>query len=438
MLKNIIIVYLILSTAAYGSDSYTDLFEDMEDDTSISEDGENSPLSISGEHKFELISPYENSEYLEKPNFYNTFNIKYTVEDIEVFSSWEIIIPQNKLIPGENYIKKDFDLVSLKAGYNLFSWGHADELNPTNTLNSLDYSSLLDIKKIPELSLVMDFYYSDFNFTGVFIPMKNDSVLPIDPITLIPSTLAINKEIEELEGWDKMVLGGIINYYGAIDISLSYTRDLDESFYPDLVLNPSFVPGVDKPLLEELTLQNQIVHNIGLSGKSIIDRFGFWIEANYSLTEKTADYLEWTVGMDFNFGNEDQGFFNLQNFGKFVPQYKETPKPEDITTYTSINDFAYDLVINELQNIESEHYWGLTANISYSLFNGEVTPEFVGMYKRESDYNTFLLSPVIKFEPLDSFKFLLGAIWVYSDGDNTLYNQLEKRNSITMSVEYSW
>lgn len=445
MVKSIRITALLIMifhlNQLYSNDAFDDLFNDIEEneDGGGSSRGEYSPLSISGEHEFDFSLPYINTDRFKTPAFNNLFTIKYEKEHINIVSTWKFNIPENRIIPDENYIKMTFGNTIFKAGYNVFSWGYADGQNPTDRLNSKDYSDPLDIAKIPALSVSAEQYFGDFSMEFIYIPVKSSSLFSFDisekvPVTLIGQENITFVEVNEIE---KFVLGGRINYYGVVDLSLSYIYNFDDYYIPEVTVNSSY-PGTGTPLAG-LVLKNQRVHQIGLSGKTIVDRFGLWFELNYSILEVSGDYFEWTAGFDLNFGKEDQGFFNMQTFGKWCPEYKETPYFSNISEYSDPADFYLELLTRPLQNIESELSIGFVSKISYQLMNDELEPEIVLIYITSlEDRGTFIIEPAFTYKPIDSLTFLLGMNLIYSIEDIELYDTMHKDDNIFLSVKYLW
>lgn len=436
-----IVLMIITVNNLYSEDSFDDLFSDIElseGEESLGGGRDRSPLSISGDHEFIYSFPYIDIERFEAPVFNNTFKINYQTDNIDIVSRWKFNIPENQIIPDENYIELTFNNTIFKTGYTLFSWGHADEQNPTDRLNSRDYTNPLDIIKMPALSVSVEQYISDFSLELVYIPVKTASLFSFNFSDKIPGILVDQDNItfKEINDIEKFVLGGRLNYYGLIDLSLSYIYNIDDFYVPKVDINPAYPPGYP---LTGLVLENQRIHQIGFSGKTIIDRFGVWLELNYSMVETSKDYMEWTAGFDFNFGSENQGFVNMQSFGKWCPDYIETPDFSNISDYADPNDFYFDLLAGSLQNIESELSLGIINKISYKLMNDELEPEVVCIYITSlEDMGTVILKPAINYKPIDSLAITLGMNVVYSLGEIELYEEIHKNDDIFLSVKYSW
>jgi hypothetical protein len=436
----ILLFMIIILHNIYSEDDFAALFDEIEiEDDRAGEgvkDGQDHQLQISGEHEFNFSLPYINIDRFTAPVFNNIFTIEYETEKVDIVSTWKFNISGNNIIPGENYIQLNLNSTKIKGGYNLFSWGDADLQNPTDRLNSRDYNDPLNIEKIPVLSVSVEQYFDDVSLQVVYIPVKTTSLFPFDigdkvPEALISPESVTIKKINEIE---KFVLGGKISYFGPVDLSLSYIHNYDDLYVPQ-VTSTGF-------LLTGLVLNNQRVNQIGISSKTLLGPFGIWLEANYSINEVSKNFLEWTAGFDFIFGTENQGFFNMQSFGKWTPYFIETPDLGNITDYSDKDVFYSDLLTGSLQNIESVVSLGFVAKISYKLFNEELEPELVFIYLTSlENSNTFIFKPAISYKSIDSLTFLLGMNIVNPVGGgaaSSLYEEIHKNDNIFLSAKYVW
>lgn len=375
-----------------SQESYDDLFSDI-DDTSIEEEN---PLSLSGEFKFEYSIPYEDLISLNRPKVSNNFNFTYLGDNIEIYSNIEIaasneLNPKEIIIPGDNYLKLSFNNTTLKAGYFTTNWGHADGINPTNQADGVDFRNPVDKKRLESVAINLEHYISDLSVEGLYIPKKEKSLFT-------ETEGSIPLSIEKIDPDKSFILGSRVNYYGKADLSLSYIYDIDNLYC------------IDKISQEGILLINQRIHRIGISSKTTLGSFGLWAEANYSLTEKSGDYLEWIVGFDRNFGLASQGFLNIQFFGSWHEDYKE------------------DDINNDFQNIRDEITFGLTSNVSYAFFNDEITPEVTFVYiKPLTDNGNYVIKPKISYQPIDSLTI---------DVNMSLTDLAD--NSLSTNIAYSW
>lgn len=378
-MKHILLITLLLiSSFCIFPDDLSDLFTDME---TISDQNELS-LTINGTHDFLYVLPFSDTKDFEEPTFKSNFYIKYKAKNIEIISNWIFYIPDNKINADENYIKINFNKTKISIGNITYSWGTADKKNPTNYLNSKDYSDILDVKTLPVVSISLEQYFSNFSVQVVYIPVKNENVFDF--------------ETDVYDGIEDFIIGGCFNYYGDLDISLSYIYDIDDFYTLD----------------NDLNLSNQRINRIGLSSKTTLNIFGIWTELNYSNVDISSDYLEWTTGFDFNWGSTNQGYVNLQYTGKWI------------------KFFEIDNVQNTYQNISEEITQGIIMSTNYTFYNEEIELELISIYLISiNEENSFALKPGINYTPIDSLNFNLSM---------QLINNIEENDNITLKVSYSW
>lgn len=402
MNKKLIYIFIILTilNSAY-SDNFDSLFEDID---ITEEDNKETPLSITGEINLEQTIPYNDIDNFSEPGLKNKFIISYNTDNIEIVSDIDVLIANSssKLNVNESYIKTDVGYNTIKAGYIEYNWGYADSINPTNNLNPKDYSNPMDINRIPSLSISTEHYFGNNSIETAFIPVKNSPIYPNGALDFFPITAAE----EEIQGYEKSVLGAKINHYGRFDLAVSYIWTIDDYYS----IKEFSVPTMDA------TLEYQRVHNIGLSAKTITGPFGIWLETNYQYKD-INNKADWIVGFDSSFGPEDQGLINMQSFGSYII---------DHNTETVIDTFN-----NSLHNSVSQLTVGFTGKISYELLNSELKPELTAIYISYVDESyEVILKPEVVYSPLDSLNFKMGG--------SIALEELEDLSSCYAGIEYSW
>lgn len=434
--KTTLILLFMITCHLYPQESFDDLFNSNE---LTAEEEQVNPFRVSGDHEFTYSFPYIETSRFKPPVFNNTFSLTCTADNVNILSRWKIDVPEGTIIPDENYIRMSFDNTVIKTGYSLFSWGSADELNPTDKLCSRDYRNPLEITKIPALSISAEQYCGSTSIELVYIPVKEASLFPYEAAEIIPGTL-INPDhvaVEEKKLIENFVLGGKINYYGPVDFSISYIYNVDDFYIPEVKVNPDY-PVSGQPL-DRLLLKNQRIEQIGLCGKAIAGNLGVWLELNYSNAEISKDYFEWTGGLDFSFGKQDEGYINAQSFGKWCPEYEKPPGFDNMSDYTNPADFYFDILTPSLQNIETELLLGITAKISYKLMEEEFTPEVICVYTTTPEgKGTLIVKPKTSWKPKDSLSIDLGMNIVYQLDDNEMYRELHKNDNVYLSIQYHW
>lgn len=352
-------------------------------------------FNIKGDHDFYFHFPLNNGggfQYpITSPKSINNFELKISDKHIKVVSGWElrIIVPENGqqdettlLIPKENYIRYATNKLNLTFGLQKYPWGMADMVNPTNNLNSLDYTITgFEPEQIPVFSSSMEYFPNDkWKIQAVYIPFdQSDNIFwsyseavpealfskyiisDFDFSTQTPTVeyLPQSKSISELNpeyGLNSGIYACRVNLYSSkIDLSLSYVYDFD-SYYTPQITTEKYLPGITSTLedkinqtlpsneaaqlidylsnissyaLSNIDLSRKRIHRLGTNTKTTIGRFGVWLEACYSITEQKNidDYrnrgndLFYVLGTDFFFGPNDRFYANIQYTGKWIPDY---------------------------------------------------------------------------------------------------------------------
>lgn len=389
------LIFIFLVHNLVFADDFDSFFEDIE---VTEEEPAGSPINISGDIELKHSIPFNDLDSYNEPSLNNGLRIGYSTEDIELFSDFDIEISSSstRIIPKESYLKTNFGASTFKTGYIEYNWGTGDKLNPTNNLNPKDYSNPLEVSKIPSISFSYEQFLNNNSLEVVYIPVKNGAVFPKKPLESLPGWAL------ESDNKDKAILGGKLNHYGGFDLSLSYIWGLDD-FY-----------SVKE--LSKMSVENQRIHSIGISYKTIIGKFGLWLEGNYQFKDVNSR-AEWVLGFDFSFGSEDQGMINLQTLGSYIPEYKTNSQEE--------------ILNNKLQNNVTDLILGGTGKISYELFNGEIKPETTVIFINYVDHDyEVIFKPEIIYSPLDSLDFKIG-------GSIALYD-LKDLSTLYFGIEFNW
>lgn len=391
-----ILLNILLTLNIYANEEFDSFFNDME-----TIEIEDNPLTLKGETEFKVEIPYNTPENLEEPYLRNNFTLEYNSENLNIFSAWDIIIENQdvSIRAQENFLKLNYNYTILKAGFLKYNWGDADKINPTNILNPKDYTDPINVDIIPSLSISLEQYFLTNSIEMVYIPIKNDATFPL--VTISENIVLENREKNEMG-----VLGGKISHYGSIDFSLSYVWDIDD------------FRSVKEIKQNQIVTYNQRSHNFGISTKTIIDKYGLWLEGNYTNNINTQDVLEGVLGIDRSIGSEDQGIINIQTLYSYVIDFKD--------------ETQIDKINNKLLNLYSDQTIGATAKANYSFLNNELTPELTIVYLNHiNESSEFIYKGELIYAPIDSLKLIVGGIILTSEDKDDL-------NKVYTSIEYSW
>jgi len=485
------------------------------------------PLNNGGDFQYPLSSP----------KFINLLGLNLTHKNIKLVSEWEFrgYLPESglqndaiRLIPRENYIRYSAPKLNWTFGLQKYSWGMADRINPTNNLNPIDYTVTgFEPEEIPIFSTSAEYFPNEnWKIQAVYVPFEQaddifwsySEAIPdvlfakyvisdLDFNTQIPDLTPVlqEKQVSEINpdyGIKSGVFGGRVNFYSSgIDFSLSYVYDFDPYYTPDISLVKYF-PGITNSLAEkinqtldkeeagklisylnnvpayrisEIDLLRKRVHRVGGNAKTIIGRFGLWLEACYSITEMkySGDYknrgddLFFVIGTDFFFGPNERFYGNIQYTGKWIPDYYNSfysdypggiPQSDMQGDEEYMQQYYYRALVHPLGFKSETYLHGLVLNFDFTFLNGKLKPSFVSYLlipegydtAEKSRYGSLLLMPSVDYSPGNAVHFTLGSYLSWSafkeKGSGLMkYNDissipglLNQYNNLYFKISYSW
>ncbi|HBD93409.1 MAG: hypothetical protein A2015_05435 [Spirochaetes bacterium GWF1_31_7] len=213
----IVILSLCVVMAIYSQDISDDLLGDFGsssiDDSTVqsTQTGFNTnafELTLQGNSVFQVNAPVDPdnlnfSGYAKSPNFSNQVGLVINYADLKLVSLWDIDLVLNQsgdiasyinATPGENALYWSPWKFKIGAGFQIYSWGKADGLNPTDNINPRDYRMGVDSEKLSVLSASVNFYPVNwFSMEAVYVPYYQQSLYPKDFI----------KELQSIDGFRK-------------------------------------------------------------------------------------------------------------------------------------------------------------------------------------------------------------------------------------------
>ncbi|HMA99741.1 MAG TPA: hypothetical protein VKS21_02035 [Spirochaetota bacterium] len=422
-------------------------------------------LELNGKHKFLLRIPFLEGKTaldgkMKAPGFRNSLGFNYNKNNITVISElqfdffmhkggdWDELTDFKVL---ENAIYRNADKLTIGAGYQFYTWGSADEQNPTDNLNPLDYSLGPDAEKIPLLSVSLNYFPSrKINIETVLAPYSQAALLPLDIAEEIPeavfnknliSSVYTNPANTNLLGlpktWsvaaeDKQVTtrapayklhsglaGARISFFTkAADFSVSYLYDLDPFYTPVITLQrylAADLSNIDFPFsnnytnaysyrVQKIALKRKRVHRLGCDLRFSAGPLGLWAEACYSITEdlKLDNYkirnhdLSWTAGFDTDLGNRDQHYLNFQYYGRFIPAYYHSfykdypegqPQPEKSGDKKYMEKYYYRMFTDRAALYTEGLLQAIAVYLDLSFKNGKYQPHLALSYQLPRQYD---------------------------------------------------
>ncbi len=455
-------------------------------------------LTLTGSHEFDYHFPTDGDSWnyegeMKAPAFRNEVGIEVRDGDVKLVSRWafDLLLSRSssgdtelngysngqlgswdaltRLRPLENYISWSpaGSGAKLAFGCQVFAWGVADKVNPTDNLNPRDYTTgVLDPAKIPVLAADINWYPTDaISVEAVFVPFEQPDRWPRDSAQAVTASTGTSGAVtyDTLDfAPDSLVAGGKINWRGAPgDFSVSYLYDIDPYYSPDISgvlysLSPSAA----------ISLERARIHRLGGDAKTTWGRFGLWLEGCASITDRSANddtrrrsRLDYVTGFDFNYGPNDTCYVNVQYIGSYIPGYDDAgfdaAKALDAAYGES---FSAQALTNSLGFETEGLLQGLSVDLKWELFDSRLTPQVKAVYTLPFFYDdseitrcgNLAINPEIDFMPVDSLHLILGAdiayAWYKDRGSSRV--QLETTsdrigiftpfNNVYLKIRYKW
>ncbi|MCG8570134.1 MAG: hypothetical protein MJB14_08340 [Spirochaetes bacterium] len=548
--KIIILLFLIFSVLfhALAEDEFDALFDENitsdsgQNETSSSDHSAGSgdfELSLIGEHSASFHVPviprhFDFDSDIKAPKFNNDLGIEIKYKKMKLVSMWNLGLFINdwgnweaawknnefkagflRVKPLDNAIYWSPWKFNLGVGFQYYTWGLADKLNPTDNINPKDYRQGLDADKISVFSASATLYPVDFmSIEAVYVPFEQSSTFPLDFAEKIPEDLYTQVNITGFTGGgdpiydnisrDKKVeeeklafdltsfkAGGKVNFFfPTVDFSFSYLYDIDTYYTPEIKLDRydlssnaailGILSAANKPTssyrVESIDLTRNRIHRFGFDIKATVDRFGIWLETAYSMTE---DYfmnqyelrnhnLAWTLGFDFNYGPDDDFYFNIQYVGEFIPDYDQdfygdyeegSPDSAKIDEKDYMKEYYYRALVYQLGTVTQGLTQGLSINMEWPVLDSKLTPSITAAYflpllygyehGQEVRYGSLALQPELDIMPFDSFHIVIGSNLYFSwikqkdkaveiNRETDRIGQFNGDSNIYVEVRYKW
>lgn len=371
----------------------------------------------------------------------------------------------------DNYLSWAPGNLRFDLGWQTFHWGSADDINPTDILNAKDYTQGFDGKKIPVLAFASVWYPADgFSWEIVLLPVSGKDELRTRPADSIPPSLfPAGTSVVKDSGftgpmgsstWASRVRGT----WGQTTLALSAAYAYDTLTTPEI--------QVGSTGLESVNLVYERSVKVGFDWKTILDRWGLWVEtgcqwtpgATASSWELRHPLVNWTTGIDFNWGTADRLYLNLQYFGQWVPGYDHsfgTDYPQGIPNSTDLADenllrrFYQRLLVNSLGGWDAGLTQGMAVDFKAPSEDDVLTLELKGALVFPLNYDespgtrlgAITCSPEVQVKPADAFLITVGSklaySWIREAGTIRLnltdtVGQFTPFNQIFLAVKYQW
>ena len=344
---------------------------------------------------------------------------------------------RTRVIPQEAYLSVNLDDVNIRGGYQIFSWGVADFINPTDRLNPYDYSDIFDFEKegIPALSIA--FSRGMFTLEGVWNFIPDESELPyrdsrfVEPFMteidnpLFPifgappadydvteNNLAPSKKIQNSQFGVR-----IRATVGRFDLGLSYFNGYEKLPHPEVIVHrPDPTTKVIPVTINEVFFREHMIgFNIatGYEGLNLKTESALVIPYHTAHNIGAAGSLHYTyvVGYDYTFFD----LFDKHSFSIDMEYIQEidTVKPKT----EEFGRLFLQSLLTRLEYKFSEYF-------RIRLLNGF-----------NFNNHAYYLEPEIIWQPIDDLELRLGANILDGPSD-TLFGLFDKQDRIYTSVKY--
>jgi len=332
------------------------------------------------------------------------------------------------------------DNLDMRIGKQRIAWGTADKLNVVDNLNPDDFEDILDFgRKIPTMSLRLDYYPGDYTVTGVFIPvftparmLSSSWQVPV-PFPLPPEltlrTLSDEIILPRNRPQDAATIGlrikkTLLDY----DCSLSYMFGRDDWALPtEAEIIPIDTLGTTDV---HLTLEYQKQQIIGMDLAGTVGDVGIWAEGALFLPD---DKIFTTVISPV--GNQQQLALDDEPYFKYVVGGDYTFKNGIYVNAQYMHGFFTDRGVDGLEDyfliaVEKKYFHEeIKVRVAAAI---EIT-DFDDIENRSALFG----GPELIYYPTDNAEIILGGLLL--DGNSsTQFGQFSNNDEVYFKVKYSF
>ena len=271
----------------------------------------------------------------------------------------------------------------LRAGRQIFSWGRADGINPTDNLTGQDFTLLVpdeSDRRIGSTAVRFSYAFGDFSATAIWLPEFRSNKIPVPQemgdLKASESEWQTDQYAVRLEQTGRSIDWSVSAYHG---------RDLG----PDLGIGPS-----------GLTVSHNTVRVIGVDAAGNVGRYGPRAEAAYVVTDDRRGvdpfvknpYLFVVAGGDRTI--REHLNVNVQYLYRFVTHFAAPENPVA---------FQESVLTGQMRR----HQHGATARVSYKWFHDTLEAEVAAAGYAQPRGG--LIRPKVTYALSDRVKLLVGG-----------------------------
>lgn len=327
----------------------------------------------------------------------------------------------------EAFVDVRFGQFDLRVGRQIFAWGRADGVNPTDNLTGEDLTLLApddDDRRLGTTAVRASYYLGDVSVSGLWLPEFRGHRFPLPAP---PPGLDFVSEVREWPG-DQWAVR--VEQTGrAVDWSLSYFRGRD--LFPDLGLDETR----DAEEAPGIRLTHHRVHVAGGDMAANVGRFALRAEAAYVETEDSTGADPFTknpfvfvvVGGDRTF--HEHFNLNVQYLYRYVFDYQ--PLPEGVSPLHAA--VASQQAVLNSQAKRMQH--GMSFRAAYKWLHDTLEVECAAAaFFGPRGLN---LRPKIVYAVTDHWKVLVGAE-IYRGESSSVFGLLRPNTAAYLEARWSF
>jgi hypothetical protein len=332
----------------------------------------------------------------------------------------------------EAYVDYYSEVVDVRFGKQIITWGKADELNPTDVLcpqNMANFNEEKSIRKFGLLFLKTDWNIANFTLSAIWKPeFEYFRIPPLDSrwaffslpgITALPQPVCPNRSLSNTEWAFKFARS-----FGRIDVSVSWFDGWDNIFTPVFVFDTT---------IQQLQLNSLTFHRtrmLGADFAGVAGPFGFWGEGAFFFTEDADGvdpniknpYAQIVLGSDYDFGNNVK--VNIQYFQEIVSKIDNNA--EQSAEERMISKLGMGMPIQSAVSCRIEKKFG----------EGDAhRAEIMALYDLKQ-YG-FMVTPKLVYSPEDAITIEVGV--TFFDGESaSLFGRFVNNDELYVRGIYSF
>ncbi|HVY61034.1 MAG TPA: DUF1302 family protein, partial [Planctomycetota bacterium] len=340
----------------------------------------------------------------------------------------------------EGWLLGRFGSLDVKLGKQIFAWGTGDILNPTDVVNPVDYSDLIDSEKIGVPAADAALYIGESSrvrlvlvptYTPSRLPPEGHRFSPLPPGGVFfpaptPSGVIGPVPVADRDFPARTPEDAQIALRGSTTVQvLDRGFDLSATYWygwnrlPVLTIDPRADPFV--PV--ELTPRYDRIHMIGADVSTTVSDFEVHAEGAQFLTEgeRDDDYLQYVVGSHYTRGDilaaKDELRLILEYAGEWVTHHA---KDEDVITASSFSRAFESAVLGRVAYKPIEH---LELQTTVAFLVKKPTSAFI--------------QPQASYE-LGSHTKIKAGFDILEGNDDSFFGQYDKEDRFWMSLKLSF